>query len=392
MENKYILITGGELFNKGAQSMTFITINEVRKRFPNHEVLLISDLDSKRSEKDKEQYNFRICPDIFKFVYGSGIYSLVKRIDKKLVKESKEILSRTDMIIDISGYALASTWSLGSTIYFLSKINTAKKYKIRYFIMPQSFGPFNYNIIIRPVLNRFIKHTLSKADIICARENEGYNLLTEKFKLNNIRYSPDLVLSDIGLRKEDVYKNVSKDIKIKIESNGVGIIPNMKNFKHGSKEEIVLLYEMSIKELLKQGNYIYLIRHSFEDIEACELIKSKFENNNRVIVLGEDYSCFDYQDMVKKLKFLIASRYHSIVHAYKNSIPCIALGWATKYHELLGLFMQDQYVFDVREGMNQESFLDKIELMNKNWQNESDKIRENLIKIQSSNIFDMLEV
>ena len=29
---KNIIITGGELFNKGAQAMTFITVDEMKKR------------------------------------------------------------------------------------------------------------------------------------------------------------------------------------------------------------------------------------------------------------------------------------------------------------------------------------------------------------------------
>ena len=31
---KYILVTGGELRNKGAQAMTFITVDQIAKKFP----------------------------------------------------------------------------------------------------------------------------------------------------------------------------------------------------------------------------------------------------------------------------------------------------------------------------------------------------------------------
>ena len=37
-----IIITGGELFNKGAQAMTFVTVNELKKRFPDHQIYLLS--------------------------------------------------------------------------------------------------------------------------------------------------------------------------------------------------------------------------------------------------------------------------------------------------------------------------------------------------------------
>ena len=45
----YILITGGNLINKGAQAMTFIAVDEIKRRFPDREVVVISDVDAARS-------------------------------------------------------------------------------------------------------------------------------------------------------------------------------------------------------------------------------------------------------------------------------------------------------------------------------------------------------
>ena len=74
-----ILITGGELFNKGAQSMTFITVNELKKRFPNHEILLSSSRDFKRDYEEKQQYNFKICHDVFQYLFAFGSYARLKK-------------------------------------------------------------------------------------------------------------------------------------------------------------------------------------------------------------------------------------------------------------------------------------------------------------------------
>ena len=53
---KYIAVTGGQLFNKGAQAMTFITADEVAKRFPDLETVVISNMDARRSVEEKEIY------------------------------------------------------------------------------------------------------------------------------------------------------------------------------------------------------------------------------------------------------------------------------------------------------------------------------------------------
>ena len=39
---KNIIIAGGGLVNKGAQAMTLITICELKKRFPDHRIMLLT--------------------------------------------------------------------------------------------------------------------------------------------------------------------------------------------------------------------------------------------------------------------------------------------------------------------------------------------------------------
>ena len=62
MNKKYILITGGELKNKGAQAMTFITVDQIAKRYPECKVLLLSNQDYVRSDEEKANYKFDILP------------------------------------------------------------------------------------------------------------------------------------------------------------------------------------------------------------------------------------------------------------------------------------------------------------------------------------------
>ena len=60
--SRYVLITGGELQNKGAQAMTFITVSEVKKRFPDRKIVLLSTVDYKRTAEEKDNYAFDILP------------------------------------------------------------------------------------------------------------------------------------------------------------------------------------------------------------------------------------------------------------------------------------------------------------------------------------------
>ena len=65
-----------------------------------------------------------------------------------------------------------------------------------------------------------------------------------------------------------------------------------------------------------------------------------------------EFESGEYSLMVRQFDFIIASRFHSIVHAYKEGVPAIIFGWATKYQELAGHFDQSKFVFDITDKPN----------------------------------------
>ncbi|KYG30592.1 polysaccharide pyruvyl transferase family protein [Alkalihalobacillus trypoxylicola] len=397
--DKYILITGGELFNKGAESMTFVAVDEIKERFPGRKIILLSSRDYDREKKEKENYKFDILPintSIVLEILGGPLRILweakAKKVDKKyssVLPKIKKVLLNTEAIIDVSGYALSSQFGTGSSLGYLLRIKLAKKYGIDVYLMPQSFGPFSYKGLGKPIIKFLMKDAIKYPKVIYARENEGYNFLAIDYKLKNVKKSYDLVLMNKGINLSNVFKEMP-EIPDFQNIGGVAIVPNMKNLKHGNVKQIISLYSSVIKSLLKSGKKVYLIRHSFEDIKACEMIKEKFYENENVIMITDDMSSFEFDELVKKFDFIIGSRFHSIVHAYKNSIPCIALGWATKYHELLEIFNQENYIFDVRNNLDTKKVESAVETMLYQYQKESKNISEQLSKVQNHNVFDVL--
>lgn len=397
MEKKYILITGGGLYNKGAQSMTFVTVDQLKKRFPDKEVILISSQDYNRNKEDKDQYLFKILPPygIHELIGGYNkwvwnLRNLIKNEHKNedIINKLNKVLSNTDMIINISGYALSSQWSAINSFNYLMTIKLAKKYGIKVFLMPQSFGPFSYNGIKKYFIDHLIKKYMKYPNVIFAREEEGYDILRGNYRLKNVKKAYDLVLSSHDIDLSNIY--ITNPTFSSIDVKDVAILPNMKNFRHGNIEEVLRVYDTCINKLTKLGKTVYLVRHSFEDIEACKMIKERFENNNKVILIENEFSCIDFEYIVKQFDFIIASRYHSIIHAFKNGVPCIAIGWATKYHELLKIFRQENYIFDVRGNIDITATERAIDNMLENYKDESDIILEILKEVQGENVFDII--
>lgn len=361
---RYIFIYGGEFFNKGAQAMSFITISRIKNLFPDHEIIFVSDLDSRRNKQELEKYNFSICPDPFgrNNLFGENIIRKILKMQTRVSpKEVRKKLANADYMFDISGYALSSQFGEKYSKKYLKRLCEAQKRGIKTIILPQSIGPFDYE---NEDIVDYIKNTLQKVSIVMPREKQGEDLLKELGISNNVHRNADLVLtSKEKIQLNHIYKNKPERKQYEINDSSVMIIPNAMNFKHGSKEKILNLYSQTIETLLELNKTIYLVSHSAQDKEIIPLIKEKFSNTEEVKTILDDMTPDEFEYLVKQFDFTIASRFHAVVHSYKSNTPSLVLGWATKYIELAKLFKQEEYVFDVRQDFDNQQFLDRLTKM-----------------------------
>lgn len=391
-----IIITGGELFNKGAQAMTFITVDELKKRFPEHQIYVLSPMDLQRHPSEREKYAFEFMgwyPIKFAHCQSNPLARKMNMLrNGNELREAEAIYKNTDMMIDISGYALGSNWNYEYCNTYLEHLEFAKAFGIPVYLMPQSFGPFEFSGDKGRELDQRIRKLLPGVKTICAREQEGYDSLVNTYHLNNVCLKGDLVLNNKGIDLANIYKEVSQIQIPEIKDNSVGIIPNGRTIAVGDKENVLLFYKTIIKRLLFLDKNIYLVSHSSQDSELCEAIKNMFSDNENVVFLSEDFSCLEFNELVKEFRYVVASRFHSIVHAYKNGVPCVVLGWATKYHELLEQFGQIRYMFDVRDNLEMDTVCKVIEEMDSSYTVESSKILNCLTTVQKENVFDILSL
>ena len=388
-----IIITGGGMANKGAQAMTLIAVHELRERFPDHKIYLYSPVDLADSALDKRKFTFNFLGWYpLKFAHCQhnpvqrGIILLRSRSE---LLEAEAIYRNTDFIVDVSGYALGANWSDKICNDYLDILEFAQAFGIPVYLMPQSFGPFDFGEE-RQALNARIQRLLPTAKVIFAREQEGYDALVNTYGLKNVRLAHDLVLGNKGIDLANIFVSAPTLDLPEIKPNSVAVIPNSMNSSVSSQESVLELYTKAIHALLSQGKTVYLLSHSTVDSVLCSKLKEPFLTNENVILLAQDFSCLEFNALVKKFDYLIASRFHSIVHAFKNGVPCIALGWATKYHDLLKLFDQEQYILDVRDKIGEEQIAAAIALMDAHYPDEAGKIQKGLAAVQKQNVFDVL--
>jgi len=400
-----ILITGANFENKGAQSMLFITVDEIRKRNKNAEIYFsTSEKCSLQNYRFKSVYLTSLTQQIA-LSKNSLSLPLIKNIIRDCIRfilgrkkniwqftKLRELMPDIDVIIDVSGFALGQKWGANSQETYLNNIRIAKKYNIPIYLMPQSFGGFSYSDDKKYLLPE-IKKLLKYPRVIFAREKAGYTELTKRFKLNNVKLSSDLVLQNKSIELNNIYRKISELNIPELKTSGnTAIIPNAQCFKHGNSEKNLSLYKNIIDALINMNRHVYIFRHSEKDFEICKMIYDMYGQNKNLHILSNDFSCIEYDKFINQFDFIICSRFHGIVHAYRNSIPAIALGWEIKYTELTALMSQEKFCFDITdENLKTDNIISAVKYLDKNFGSEKNIIKNKLVEIRRNNCFDSVE-
>lgn len=394
---KNIIIAGGGLVNKGAQAMTLISICELKKRYPDHRIFLLTWNVSSEERMRNAIYDFELL-SVPPLKFAQAAKNPLKRAAftlhyGKTFREVDEIYRNTDLLIDISGYALSSNWSVKVCNDYLDNIEYALAYGIPVYLMPQSFGPFDFQDESGKAIDVRIRTLMPQVKLICARETEGYQAMHDHYGLvKNTVLSKDMVLASRINDYSSALRECVKYNTFEISYNSVCLIPNFK-VNNTTLHNIQNIYCSIIKKCLSFDLIVYLIYHSTLDIDLCANLKSAFADDDRVVFLEHDHSCIEFNELVKKFRFVVSSRFHAIVHALKNGVPCVALGWAVKYEELMKLFGQEKYVVDLREEISPDDLTQTIEEMYSNYETESRRIQETLPNVcAEKNIFDKIEI
>jgi len=349
---KYFTIIGGQNRNKGSQAMVLSIVQELKKRFDDcHILVLLSD-----NVSPPEYFNFEsvlVEPRlIFRLLLGKFKFILGK--SKFFHNENKiaETLKKTDTIFDVSGFALSSKFTFNNSLYYLSFIALAKKYNTKIVLLPQSFGPFDYQGLLRRTFLHILKKKYLKfPHKIFAREEKSYNAI-EKYTNNNLVKCMDIVFISSLLDKSVVFKDRSIDSKkYSVLHDGYALlIPSVKLVQWNKDNNVMYIYNKIINEVVSNSLTVYLVMHSMDDKKLClDLIRHiNKENKGKVFFISEEINAIDIYSLISNANLVISSRYHGVVHSYKANVPTLIIGWSDKYKELADRVKQGKYYYDIR--------------------------------------------
>jgi len=394
---KRFIITGIQMRNKGSQAMFLSLYYALKSIYKNCEVTAFAfkmDLP--------EQYSFEMLPydDYTRFLFKYHLNDIpfatpilthfvgkTKKNDKwdGMPQEMTAAIQAADAIFDASGYTLGSGWSKEGGRRLLDTVKTAKRYNTKIILMPQSFGPFDWGADDDADFIEEVKDVLVYATRIYAREQEGYECL-KSLGLQNVELSADIVIREKFFPDaSEIFLSHDAESTTYPAHGSVGFIVNENLFRIGDPDAVLDLYARMLDKLADDGENVYILTTSTADVDLVEGILAKTANREKFSLISGEYSSPELIDMIARFKYVVASRYHSVVFAYRNAVPAIILGWATKYSDLALHFGQQDYVFDIRS-TDVERIIDQIEKMGANYQQESQRIRDRLEHIQATSV------
>ena len=381
-----VVIVGANFHNKGAQSMLFTIVATLRRNYPNVKIFFAHWHNSPCLNENFLFDEIYYTRQLFKVSSDKISVSPPPTNAWYSIQKTFETLRDADLIIDISGFALGSKWGINRSLAYLNSVKVARAFNVPIILMPQSFGPFNFGEM-QKVIDEEIISTLNYPKKIFAREYDGLIPLRQKYGLENVSIHPDLVLASPSVNPNDIFKTPPKfSVPKVLPESCVGMVPNLRSFdRSGNSWQTLQAFYEIINFLLKEGKLVYLFRHSVEDITPCRWLKSLFADDVRVILWENDFSCFEYDEVCRQFDFMIVGRFHGIVHAYKNNVPCLLMGWAVKYQELASLMYQSQYIFDLSaKEINMREIFSAIHDMENNLDLNKKILSERLKQIQQS--------
>lgn len=350
---KYIIITGVNFNNKGAQAMMFHLYYYLQKKYPDKKVVALCKNTEKQLKRYWERYKIRVVSFYLadSFYVEGGLYRVagcIKGIQsRKNAARLQKILRNTDLCVDASGFNFSNKFGLLDNYAWLKNIEIMKRHKIPVVIMPQSFGPFDFPNWYGWGVKAKARTVLQYPKKIFAREQAGFDDLKEQFHVKELFLSPDLVLLGNDLKPRAFYRNLADMKRYKVAEGSVAVVPNQKLKAHSTDLNGESIYVSTIEALLEENKKVYIIRHCDSDKKFCETLSQKFQGNGNVVYIDEDLDCMEYAELIRHFDFAVVSRYHGIVHSYKAGTPCVVIGWADKYQELTQQLTQSQYVMDL---------------------------------------------
>jgi polysaccharide pyruvyl transferase WcaK-like protein len=330
--------------------------------------------------------NSKIILDIYSIYKESFTYYLYPLFFREYIK----IIDNYDFVCIGGGNLLMTlnnnSYSWAIKINRLIKIAKDKRKKV--FIISVGAGP-----ILSQKANRLFSESLNMADYITVRDENSKRLLEDTLNVKR----KILVSGDPALLLDNVRKKVLNRKNINV---AISIIPfgkrdffNLEWYKDSNY--YMDMYEKLITYLHKRNpNFVFhLFSSAYTDYEIIPQLEKHIKETNKEITednLKVVYvkSADDLLKFYQSQDLLIGTRMHSLIIAFTQSIPIIAISWQGKVTAFMDYVNLSQYCYNLNSVNDrlEQIYIDSEKLINDNREDQEKllEVKQNYAQITSN--------
>ncbi|MCX7548866.1 polysaccharide pyruvyl transferase family protein [Xanthomarina sp. F1114] len=380
MKNRILVVPGNTDLNRGDQALVWESIRLFEDIYPNPEVYLYESgatQEEKNLQKAQTQsrgYNFitRILLhprvkaqsrthaskevnyskltyikwgfvaifDLFNTLLLTSRVGFLNKLGRASLneeqKKSLDIIPTLDALVVKGGGFLHSYGKLQDPYvmyFFLFDLMLAHRYNVKTVVLPNSIGPLKNGLA-----KYLVKRVLKRSAFVSVREEVSFNFVKEQLGIQAFKY-PDLGFFLKSSSFDAILYLLGKGINTTDKNILLTLRPyRFDGFKNPDKLYHDYLTEISqlVKEQVQRGYKFTFMAHTLgpsnheNDTLALKEVLSIIDQDIREnITYIEDFSlnAQDIQKIYANYDILIGTRFHSVIFALNEKIPCVAIAY-----------------------------------------------------------------
>jgi hypothetical protein len=253
-------------------------------------------------------------------------------------------------ILDASGFGYTDQHGISGlhkTQGMALKTKNWKREGKKIIFLPQAFGPF-----LSINMKNAISEIVANSDILFVRDRQSFTYLVDIVGDSRvIKLAPDFTCLVEGIIPSYFIP----------DGNRPCIIPNYRMIDRtlsetGEKYELFLINCLEV--LIEAGLNPFILIHEKNDLQFALKIKDKISKPIEII---QESDPILVKGILGTCGFVISSRYHGLVSALSQGVPCLATGWSHKYLTLLEDYNCPEFLVDT--SIQKNEIKEKIELL-----------------------------
>lgn len=279
----------------------------------------------------------------------------------------KEIYNWADYVVCAPGGICMGGFQDWNHLMHLKLAKALKKPLIYY---GRSFGPFPIETERNRAFKRISIEMLNYFSFLSIRDRKT-ETLAEEFR---VPYVTTVDSAFLDSPKVDIPYELKQNIG---DNSYMVFVPNYLlwhyAYKNRISHETVMNFYSQVIDTIWQCNpdmNIVMLpqlfcgdKYALIDVQFFREL-AELKNDNRIIVTADCYSSDIQQTIINGAKYVIGARYHSIVFAINQGVPCIALSYEHKIAGLLETLGKSEWCVDFTQTLdneeNQEKCLSEI--------------------------------